>query len=78
LSGPFIGKISLFVVVGVLSIYPTLKFLGWRAPLRAQRVPTLDAAVCRKIRMMSHIELTLLFVIMLLATMMARGIGFLG
>jgi putative membrane protein len=77
-SGPFLVKLSLFVVVGLLSIYPTMKFLGWRKALRAQRVPELDAATRRRVRMLIHIELTLLFVIMLMAVMMARGIGFLG
>src|SRR5262245_12346046 len=29
-SGAFIAKIALFVIVGLLSIYPTMTFLGWR------------------------------------------------
>jgi putative membrane protein len=32
-SIPFIGKLSLFVVVALLSIYPTVQFLSWRAVL---------------------------------------------
>ncbi len=77
-SVPFIAKITLFLIVGLLSIYPTLQFLAWRKSLAQGRVPALDAAVRRKIRMLVHIELTLLFVIMLCAAMMARGIGFFG
>jgi putative membrane protein len=77
-SGPFLVKIALFLIVGLLSIYPTWQFLGWRGALRAGRAPTLDAAVRRRVRIVLHIELTLLFVIMLCAAMMARGIGFLG
>ena len=77
-SGPFLVKLGLFIIVGVLSIYPTMKFLGWRKALRAQRVPELDAATRRRVRLAVHIELTLLFVIMLMAVMMARGIWFLG
>jgi putative membrane protein len=77
-SGPFLVKLALFIVVGLLSIYPTLKFLGWRKALREGRVPELDAGTRRRVRMLVHIELTLLFVIMLMAVMMARGIGFLG
>jgi len=77
-SGPFLVKLALFIVVALLSIYPTIKFLGWRKALREGRVPDFDAGTRRKVRMLVHLELTLLFVIMLLAVMMARGIGFLG
>ena len=30
-SIPFIAKLSLFILVGLLSIYPTMQFLSWRA-----------------------------------------------
>jgi putative membrane protein len=71
----FIAKISLFVVVGLLSIYPTKQFLGWRKTLKEGRVPTVDDATRRRIRMTLHLELTLLFIMMLCAAMMARGVG---
>jgi putative membrane protein len=77
-SGPFVVKLALFLIVGLLSIYPTLQYLSWRGALRAGRVPALDAAVLRRVRVVVHVELTLLFVIMLCAAMMARGIGFFG
>lgn len=77
-SGTFIAKLALFLIVGLLSIYPTMTFLRWRPALREERVPTLPPAARRTLRLCIHAELTLLFVIMLLAAMMARGIGFLG
>jgi putative membrane protein len=77
-SGPFLTKLTLFVIVGLLSIYPTMTFLGWRKALRDQRVPELDPGVRRKVRMLIHIELTLLFVIMLMAVMMARVVWYFG
>jgi putative membrane protein len=77
-SGAFIAKISLFLIVGLLSIYPTLQFLSWRKPLAQGHVPSFDAGARRKVRMLVHIELTLLFVIMLCAAMMARGIFYFG
>jgi putative membrane protein len=77
-SGSFLTKLTLFVIVGLISIYPTLKFVGWRQALREQRVPDFDPGVRRKVRMLIHIELTLLFIIMLMAVMMARGIWYLG
>jgi putative membrane protein len=71
-------KISLFLTVGLLSIYPTLQYLSWRGALRAGKAPALEAPVRRRLRMIVHVELTLLFVIMLCAVMMARLIGFVG
>jgi putative membrane protein len=77
-SGPFLVKLTLFIVVALLSIYPTIKFLGWRKALREGRAPDFDLGTRRKVRMLVHLEPTLLFVIMLMAVMMARGIWFLG
>ena len=77
-SAPFIAKLALFVVVGLLSILPTVQFLGWRKAVKEGRVPALDEGKRRQIRRVIHIELALLFVIMLCAALMARGIGFIG
>ena len=77
-SGTFLGKLALFVIVGVISVYPTVKFLSWRKALREQRLPDLDAGTRRKVRTLIHVELTLIFVIILLAVMMARGVGYFG
>jgi len=77
-SGTFLAKLTLFVIVGLLSIVPTVQFLGWRKALKAGQVPALDDAARRRIRIIIHTELTLLFLIMLCAALMARGIGFIG
>jgi putative membrane protein len=77
-SGAFLAKLGLFVIVGLLSIYPTMQFVGWRKALARGETPVLAAAVRSRLRMLVHLELTLLFVIMLCAAMMARGIWFLG
>ena len=63
------------MAVGLLSIYPTVQFLKWRKALKARQAPALDGAVRKRIRMVLHVELTLLLVIILLAVMMARGVG---
>jgi putative membrane protein len=77
-SGTFIAKLALFVIVGLLSIYPTMQFMHWRPALREQRAPQIDTATRSRVRMLVHLELTLLLVILLLAPMMARGIGYFG
>ena len=77
-SGSFLAKLALFIAVGLLSILPTVQFLGWRKALKAGQAPTVDDATRRRVRMIIHTELTLLFLIMLCAALMARGIGFIG
>ena len=77
-SAPFIAKMTLFVAVGLLSIYPTLVFLSWRKATGQGQVPVLEPAQRRKLRMVIHAELTGVVLILLCAAMMARGIGYLG
>lgn len=77
-SVPFLVKIGLFVIVGLLSIGPTREFLSWRKSLQQQQVPVIEEGRRRSIRRIIHIELALLVIIMLCAALMARGIGFMG
>jgi putative membrane protein len=77
-SVPFIAKLSLFVLVGLLSIYPTLQFLSWRASLERGIAPLPGPAILRTIRTVLHAELGGLVILVLCATLMARGIGYAG
>lgn len=77
-SAPFLIKISLFVIVGLLSIGPTREFLSWRKSLQQQQVPVVEEGRRRSICRIIHIELALVVIIMLCAALMARGIGFVG
>src|SRR6185295_18986512 len=49
-SAPFIAKLSLFAIVGLLSIYPTVTFLSWRTSLNQGLVPVVDASKISFIR----------------------------
>src|SRR5205809_4184068 len=40
-SAPFIAKLSLFVIVGLLSIYPTVEFVSWSKSWKQGRMPPL-------------------------------------
>src|SRR5580698_4937676 len=42
-SHAFLTKFSLFIVIGLLSIIPTMEFLSWRGAIRAGRVPAVEA-----------------------------------
>ena len=69
----FHTKITLFIVVGLLSIYPTVFFIKKRKGNPDERVE-----IPKSIFWMLRIELLLLFIIPLLAGLMAHGIGFFG
>lgn len=77
-STPFMAKMALFIAVGLISIYPTLTFLKWGKSLKQGIVPILDEAQNRRLRILIHVELTLLLLMMLCAAMMAKGIGYAG
>ncbi len=63
-------KLSLFVLIALISIYPTVFFLKNRSDKKA------EIEIPKKIIMLIRIELTLLLFIPLLAVFMARGFQF--
>jgi putative membrane protein len=66
----FHTKLTCFLLVGLLSIYPTIFFIKNR-----KGNPDEVISIPSKIFMMLRLELLLLFIIPLLAGLMARGIG---
>ena len=72
-SHAFLAKLSVFIVVGLLSIMPTLEFLSWRGALNAGRAPKADPAKLRFIKKFIHGELAAIVIILLCAAIMARG-----
>jgi putative membrane protein len=77
-SIPFIAKMSLFALVGLLSIVPTLEFLSWRAALKQGLLPVVSPTRMRVLRRLIHRELAAVVFILLCAVLMARGIGYFG
>jgi putative membrane protein len=73
-SLPFFVKISLFVILGLLSIYPTVKFMAWRPAVKQGQPPVVDAGTLRTLRRVLHIELAGVALLILMAAMMARGV----
>jgi putative membrane protein len=71
----FIAKLSLFIIVGMLSSIPTMEFLRWRAALKAGEAPVLSPERLKTIRSILHYELMGLVLIILFAALMAKGIG---
>ncbi|MGQ9866143.1 MAG: DUF2214 family protein [Pseudanabaenaceae cyanobacterium] len=68
-------KVSLYGVVGVLSIYPTVSFLSWIGGLRADKAPALAAGRAKLLQWLVRGELLGMALIPLMASLMARGVG---
>jgi len=77
-SVPFLAKLSLFVIVALLSIYPTAEFLSWRKPLKEGQLPMVSERKLRLIRSIIHWELAGIVLLILNAVLMARGVGYFG
>jgi putative membrane protein len=71
----FHTKLTLFVIVGLISIIPTREFLRWRSALKAGQAPTVTPEKLKSVRTIVHAELTGVVLIMLMAALMAKGIG---
>lgn len=77
-SLPFMAKVSLFVVVGLLSIYPTVVFASWGKALKQGQLPVVTAQKMRALRKLIHWEMAGVVLIILCAVLMAKGVGYLG
>ncbi|SMD42644.1 putative membrane protein [Aquiflexum balticum DSM 16537] len=66
-------KLTLFVVIGLLSIYPTVFFIK-----QAKGDPIEMVAIPKSIFWMVRFELLILLIMPILAGLMAKGIGFSG
>lgn len=67
-------KLGAFAVAGLLSIYPTVTFISWRAALKQNILPPLMRGRFNRITWLLRLELLCLLVILFAAAMMARGI----
>jgi putative membrane protein len=72
-SHAFLTKFSLFIIIGLLSIVPTMEFLSWRGAIQAGQVPAMAPAKRRRVTMVIHAELAAIVIILLCAAIMARG-----
>ena len=76
-SWTFIAKLSLFVIVALLSIVPTIEFLSWRKGVQQGQAPSVPAHRLQSLRTIIHLELVGIVVIILMAALMAKGVGLL-
>ena len=75
-ANPFFhAKLSLFVAIGLLSIYPTIRFIRWRPQTSKGQAPVVSEPEYRRIMAVLRIELVLLLGMALCASLMARAVG---
>lgn len=73
----FLTKVGLFAIIGLLSVYPTVKFIQWGKSLKRGAAPVItDHQRLQLLRVMTA-ELAGLGGMMFCAAMMARGYGML-
>ena len=72
-SHAFLTKFSLFIIVGLLSIIPTMEFLSWRGAIKAGQAPVMTATKRSRVTAVIHAELAAVVIILLCAAIMARG-----
>lgn len=77
-NGWFLAKISLFILAGLISIYPTRVFLSWKKALARGEAPVVTPEQARTVRLCLFLELFAVMGIILAAPLMARGIGYFG
>jgi putative membrane protein len=74
-ANPFFhAKLTCFALVGLLSIYPTVRFLKWRAQTRQGLPPVVSGQEYQRIMIALRAEVVLILGVALCASLMARGV----
>ena len=68
-------KLGLFAAVGLLSIYPTVRFLAWRKDTRQGKAPVVTEKEFSTLRLILRLEMILLLGVVFCASMMAKGVS---
>ena len=68
-------KVSLYILIGLLSLYPTTTYVLWAIPLSKNKLPIITNSLVKRFNIIITTELVGFAVIPLFATLMARGIG---
>ena len=73
----FIAKLTLFLIIGLVSIVPTREFLSWRKAVKQGQAPSVSPDKVRALRSIMHWEIVGVVAIILMAALMAKGVGLL-
>ena len=68
-------KVSLYIIIGLISLYPTTTYILWAIPLSRNNLPVISENLVKRFRLIITTELVGFVVIPFFATLMSRGIG---
>ena len=68
-------KVSLYIIIGLISLYPTNTYILWAIPLSKNKLPVISEDLVKRFKILITTELVGFAVIPFFATLMARGIG---
>ena len=71
----FWTKMIGFALAGLLSIYPTIRFVSWNKSFANNQAPEISDLEFARIKLILRLELLGIVIIILSAAMMARGVG---
>lgn len=73
----FFAKMGFLAVILALELWPMITLIRWRSALRKGATPeqTVDASAARRIATISHVQATLVVLMVFAASAMARGLG---
>jgi len=75
-QNPFFSvKLTAFLIVGLLSIDPTIRYLRWNKIVKENKSPEISDSEFKRTRLLLTLEVIGLAVIIFSAAFMARGIG---
>jgi putative membrane protein len=75
-NNPFFWlKMDAFLIVGLLSIDPTIRYLRWNKTLKENKAPEIPDGEFKRTRLILSLEVIGIAVILFAAALMARGIG---
>ena len=76
MNNPFFWvKMTAFLMVGLLSIDPTIRYIRWNRTVRQTEVPEISEPEYKRTRLLLSLEMIGIAVILLAAPLTARGIG---
>jgi len=76
INSPFFWvKMTAFLIVGLISIDPTIRYIRWNKSLSENKPPEISDGEYRRTRLILWLEVIGIVVILLAAPMMARGVG---
>ncbi len=68
-------KVTIFIIIGLISLYPTVTYISWVLPIRKNKSIMISENVVKRFKFLITTELIGFAIIPFFATLMARGVG---